>query len=147
MKLSEMLSPDRILIHFKARDKNEALKVLVEKVDAGLDKDKVFSSLLERENLGSTGIGERVAVPHVKLDAIDDVIIVFGLAHKPVNFEAIDGEPCSFFFLVLGPASEENQDKYLKAMAKVSRLMRDEGFRSELLNVKSPEETLELIQK
>lgn len=146
MKLSELLTEKNILIHFKAKDKKDALTKLVDKVE-GISRNTILTALMEREALGSTGIGEGVAVPHVKLDSIESLVIIFGLSHKPVPFDAIDGEPCSFFFLVLGSSKEEKQDQYLKAMAKVSRLMRDEGFRSELLKVQSPAETIDLIKK
>ncbi|MBT3295478.1 MAG: PTS sugar transporter subunit IIA [Verrucomicrobia bacterium] len=145
MKLSESLSADHIVLDFEAKKKDDAIGALVDPVVNGFDRDTVLAEILEREELGSTGVGQGVAVPHVRLAAIQEPSVVFGRAAKPVDFDAIDDEPCSLFFLVLGPTSADAQDGYLKTMAKISRLMRSAETRSKLMAAASESEVIDII--
>ncbi len=145
MKLSEVLNEDRIVLDFDAKKKEDAIGALVDPVENGHDRDTILSEILEREKLGSTGVGQGVAIPHVRMDAIDEPVVVFGRSAKPIDFEAIDDEACSLFFLVLGPTSAEAQDVYLKTMAKISRLMRSADVRSRLAEAATEDEVIEII--
>ena len=145
MKLSESLNAERIVLDFDAKKKGDAIDALIGPVVNGFDRATVLGEILEREELGSTGVGQGVAVPHVRLAAIVEPSVVFGRAAKPVDFDAIDDEPCSLFFLVLGPTSADAQDGYLKTMAKISRLMRSADTRSKLMADGSESEVIDII--
>jgi len=132
MKLSEMIKSENIILAFDAKNKTEAIGALVGPVVNGFDKAKLVESILEREKLGSTGVGHGVAVPHVRIDEVTSPAVVFGRSSTPVDFNSIDDMPCTLFFLVLGATNQESQDIYLKTMAKISRLMRDAGVRDAL---------------
>lgn len=144
MKLSEMLNKDQIILDFKADDKADIIRLLVDNLQ-GVDKDGLLEQLLEREELGSTGIGEGVAVPHVRLDSVDELHVVFGRPQKPVDYDAIDEEPCSFFFLVIGSDAPDGRQNYLQLMAKISRLMRNQSARDGIQSAPSGEEVLAVI--
>ncbi len=92
MKLSESLNADRIVLDFDAKKKEDAIAALVDPVVNGYDRDTIVSEILEREKLGSTGVGQGVAIPHVRMAAVTEPAVVFGRSAKPVNFEAIDDE-------------------------------------------------------
>ena len=132
MKLSEVLTEERVVLDFDAKTKEDAIGALVGPVVNGFDRETVLSEIVEREKLGSTGVGQGVAIPHVRMEAIQEPSVVFGRSSRPVEFDAIDEEPCSLFFLVLGPTSADAQDAYLKTMAKISRLMRSADVRQKL---------------
>ena len=145
MKLSESLNAERIVLDFDAKKKGDAIDALIGPVVNGFDRSTVLGEILEREELGSTGVGQGVAVPHVRLAEIVEPSVVFGRAAKPVDFDAIDDEPCSLFFLVLGPTSADAQDGYLKTMAKISRLMRSADTRAKLMAAGSESEVIDII--
>ena len=147
MKLSELMLEDKIVLDFKARNKKEVIDALVETVVNGFDREKVLSALLEREELGSTGVGNGVALPHVRMESVHTPVVVFARSHKPVDFGAIDGVPCSLFFLVLGPTGQVPQEEYLQAMAKISRLMRDPIAREKLNKVSTAGEAVDAIRE
>lgn len=145
MKLSNSLSADRIVLDFEAKKKEDAIGALVDPVVNGYDRDAIIKEILEREALGSTGVGQGVAIPHVRMDAVDEPAVVFGRAAKPIDFEAIDDEPCSLFFLVVGPTSADAQDAYLKTMAKISRLMRNADVRTQLASAAGERDVIDVI--
>lgn len=145
MKLSETLNADRIVLDFDAKTKADAIGALVDPVVNGYDQDTILNEILEREKLGSTGVGQGVAIPHVRMAAVEEPAVVFGRSTKPVDFEAIDDEPCSLFFLVLGPTSADAQDLYLKTMAKISRLMRSADVRNKLASASTADEVIAII--
>ncbi len=145
MKLSESLNADRIVLDFDAKKKEDAIGALADPVVNGYDRDTILNEIIEREKLGSTGVGQGVAIPHVRMAEVMEPAVVFGRSAKPVDFDAIDDEPCSLFFLVLGPTSADAQDGYLKTMAKISRLMRSADVRSKLASVATADEVIEII--
>lgn len=145
MKLSEMFDDSRIKVNFKASDKKSVLRELIDMVVNGYDRDELLESIYEREELGSTGIGYGVAVPHIRLDDIQEPVIAFGKLAQPVDFDALDDEPCSLFFLILGPTGADAQNQYLKVMAKISRLMRNKAVRDALNAAEAPEDVRRVI--
>ncbi len=145
MKLSESLSEERIVLDFDAKKKEDAIGALVDPVVNGYDREAVLNEILEREKLGSTGVGQGVAIPHVRMSEVEEPAVVFGRSARPIDFEAIDDEPCSLFFLVLGPTSADAQDAYLKTMAKISRLMRSADVRAKLASAGTADEVIEVI--
>lgn len=146
MKLSDILDINNIIITLKADNKKKVIEELTEViVDTGpsLNKDSLIKVLLERERLGSTGIGDGVAIPHGKFSGINDPIISFGRSTKGVDFEAMDGRPVSLFFLLVAP--EDSASVHLKALAKIAKILKNNLLRKELLDARTKEEIYQLI--
>lgn len=130
MKLADYLDKDLVLPDLQAKAKSEVLEELIAplaKKQAGFDLTKAHRVLLEREYLGTTGIGDGVAIPHGKLENLGDIILVVGRSREGVDFEALDFKRCTIFFLVLAP--EQVAGVHLRILAHISRLLKDESFR------------------
>ncbi len=130
MKLGDFLDKELVLPALKARTKKEVLAELVAAVGAkvpDLDADAALSVLMEREALGTTGIGDGVAIPHGKMDSLENIVLVVGRSAQGVDFDALDFKPCTIFFLVLAP--EQVAGMHLRILAGISRLLKDENFR------------------
>lgn len=133
MKLGDYLTPARVLADLEAQSKAEVLAELVAPLEAdGVDTARAREALMEREQLGTTGIGDGVAIPHGKIERLSDIILVVGRSRDGVDFEALDFKPCRIFFLVLAP--EQAAGMHLRVLAHISRLLRDEAFRAAFLN-------------
>jgi len=140
MKVSEFLDAKSIVVELKAENKKEVLEELCETLvaaDDSLDHDKMVGILLDRERLGSTGVGEGVAIPHGKRGNLDGLIACFGRSPEGVEFEAVDKKPVHLFFLLFAP--ENSAGIHLKALAKISRLLKRPSVREALLSVQSQE--------
>lgn len=125
VKIAEMLDPAAIVAELKGTGKKEVLAELTEALivaNPGLNRDEVIRVLLERERLGSTGIGDGVAIPHGKLKHLDRQLIAFGLSRKGVEFDAMDGKPARLFFLLIAP--EDSIGVHLKTLARISKLLK-----------------------
>jgi len=148
MKITEFLDKSGIKIGLNSAEKEDVLKELVD-VLAGVkeigDKKSIVKALVERESLGSTGIGQGIAIPHAKTDRVKELVAVLGISRKGVNFEALDGEAVYIFFLLVAP--KETAGPHLKALAQISRLLRDSYFCELLKRCKTAEEVYELIRK
>ena len=148
MKITDFLDRRAIKIGITATDKEGILKelvdVLAEVKDIG-DPKAIVKALLERESLGSTGIGQGIAIPHGKTDRVNELVAVLGISKKGVNFESLDGELVYIFFLLVAP--KETAGPHLKALAQISRLLRDSYFCELLKRCKSADEVYELIRK
>ncbi len=134
MKLLDFLSKERIVPNMAARDKEGVLAELAEVLVAThriKGAREAVQVLLEREKLGSTGIGEGIAIPHGKLPDLEEVLAVFGRSAEGVDFDSMDGAPVNLFFLLMAP--ENSASMHLKALARISRLLKDKDFREELL--------------
>ena len=134
MKLGDLLDKDLVLPTISARTKKEVLAELVAAAAAGgqgVDEQAALNVLLEREKLGTTGIGDGIAIPHGKLDCIDSICVVVGRSVEGVDFESLDHKPCHIFFLVLAP--EQVAGMHLRVLAHISRLLKDEQFRESFL--------------
>lgn len=134
MKLADFLNRDLVLPELAARTKSEVLSELVAALRRnlpGLDAEKARQVLLEREHLGTTGIGDGVAIPHGKMEDLQEIVLVVGRSRKGVDFDALDFKPCNIFFLVLAP--EQVAGTHLRILATISRLLRDENFRRSFL--------------
>lgn len=147
MKITDILGKQAIKLGMEATDKEGALKELVEvlaKVKDIGDKKALVKGLIERENLGSTGIGQGIAIPHAKTDRIAELIAVLGISRKGVDFDALDGEPVFIFFLLAAP--KDSAGPHLKALAKISRLLRDSYFCELLKRAKDASEIYEIMR-
>ena len=148
MKIMEFLDKRGIKIGVESTEKEDVLKEMVE-VLAGVkdigDKKGILKALIDRENLGSTGIGQGIAIPHGKTDRVGGLVAVLGISQKGINFEALDGELVYIIFLLVAP--KETAGPHLKALAQISRLLRDPYFCELMRRCKSSEEVYELIRK
>ena len=140
MRLSELLTPNRIRVPLKATDKEGVLRELVDMAVAGngAAAAEVLGAILERERQFPTGIGYGVAVPHGKSPSLAALSVVAGTTDRPIRYETIDGEPVRLFFLLAGP--EALAGVHVKALSRISRLVRQEPLRARLLAAKTPEE-------
>ncbi|PLX96852.1 MAG: PTS fructose transporter subunit IIA [Desulfuromonas sp.] len=147
MNIVELLDPAAVESDIRSVTKDEVLAemtdVLLRSAEQ-LDRDDVLSVLKERERLGSTGIGEGVAIPHGKLKNIDQLILAFGRSRKGVDFDSMDGKPAHLFFLLLAP--EESISVHLKTLARISKLLKDTQVRDQLLMAGSSDEIYEIIR-
>jgi len=148
MKIEEMLKPEYIIEALQSDKKRDVLLELLApflKNYQKLDPEVTLSVLMEREKLGSTGIGEGIAIPHGKLAGLDNLIICFGRSAAGVDFNAMDGNPVHLFFLLLAP--ENSAGQHLKALAKISRMLKDSRFRVKLMEAKSRDDIFGMISQ
>ena len=134
MKIEDILGEDLVLADLAARSKPEVLVELADALTARypeLDKAKLVGALEERERLNSTALGEGVAIPHGKLVGLRRVLAAFGRSRAGVDFQSVDGKPTHLFFLLVAP--EDSAGAHLKALARISRLLKDPAFRTRLL--------------
>lgn len=133
MKISELLSPNLIIADLKATDKNQALEEMVACLAGhrqGINAKELYTVLTEREKLGSTGIGNGIAIPHGKLDGLDSICLVFARSVAGIEFDSLDGKPVHLIFLLVAPFNSAGV--HLKALARLSRLLKEKTFRDNL---------------
>ncbi len=147
MKIGEFLNEKAITANLKATTKEGIINELVDilaKAEGIKNKEELIRVLMNRESLGSTGIGQGVGIPHGKTNAAKRLVAAFGIAHQGVNFDALDGEPVFIFFLLLAP--EDSAGPHLKALARISRLLKDKYFRESLKQLTDEKTILKLIR-
>ncbi|OGC38847.1 hypothetical protein A2Y85_08795 [candidate division WOR-3 bacterium RBG_13_43_14] len=148
IKISDFLKTDAIFMDIKAREKLDAIKELVDKMVANKcveDGKEFMKALAKRENLESTGIGDGIAIPHARTNAVQNLVLAFARSPDGVDFSAIDGKPSHLIFLIASP--EGKKSEYIMALAKLSRLLRKEPVREQLKAASSPTEILDIIKK
>lgn len=125
MELEDLVRPEGVLAHLKVTSKKQALQELAARAAAltGVSERSIFETLLERERLGSTGVGQGIAIPHGKLGEMDRLHGLFARLDTPIDFESVDDQPVDLIFLLLAPESAGAD--HLKALARVSRLLRN----------------------
>jgi nitrogen PTS system EIIA component len=140
VKITDFLSRETIVPALASRDKNAALDEMAGYLGSThrLDKDKVLKVLLERERISTTAIGEGVAIPHGKLNGVERVVGVFARSPEGIDFASLDGAPTHLFFVLVAP--ENAAADHLKALARISRLLKDEAFRRRLMAGQSSQE-------
>lgn len=146
--LSDLLSIDRIKVPLASSDKEGLLAELVGLVAVDCDERRrrsVLRAVRERESVLSTGIGNGVAIPHGKSEALRDLRLAAGVTGDPVDFDALDGAPVSLFFLLVGP--ENAAGTHVKALSRISRLLRKEDLRRRLVAARSADEFLETLRE
>ena len=146
MKLSEIFDSQLIISNLKSQDKKGVLEELSQKIteqNPSLNKRSLLQVLLEREKLGSTGIGDGIALPHGKLAELSNLLISFGRSINGLDFDSIDEQPAYLFFLLLAP--ENSAGMHLTALAKISRMLKDGNFRQRLMGAKSRKEIYQVI--
>ncbi len=146
MKIAEVLTPERILPNLNGQDKPQILNELATCLTSDqrdINLASLKGVLAERERLGSTAIGDGIAIPHGKISGVKDIVGVFGRCRKGVDFDSLDGNPTHLFFLLVAP--EDSASLHLKALARVSRLFRDNSFRDQLMSANEASEIYRLI--
>jgi PTS system nitrogen regulatory IIA component len=128
MELIELIDSDSVVANLRVTSKKQALQVLARRAGeiTAVDERKVFDVLMERERLGTTGVGSGIAIPHGKLSDLEKIHGIFARLEKPVDFQAIDDRPVDLIFVLLAP--EGAGADHLKALARVSRLLRDDDI-------------------
>jgi nitrogen PTS system EIIA component len=127
MEIADLLSPDAVVAHLKAANKKQVLQEMAHRAAqlTRLPERRIFDTLLEREKLGSTGMGQGIAIPHGRVSGIQKMTGLFAQIDHPVDFDAMDDQPVDLVFLLLAP--EDAGADHLKALARVSRLLRNQG--------------------
>jgi PTS system nitrogen regulatory IIA component len=148
MKILDILDKECIIAELRSRTKREVLEELTGALlnfKANLDKEALVEILLERERLGSTGIGDGIAIPHGKVQDLDELVLSFGRSTQGIEFDSMDGRPTHLFFLLIAP--ENSAGIHLRALAKISRLLKSSHFRQRLLEAGTEEELFQVIQE
>jgi PTS system nitrogen regulatory IIA component len=148
MQLTTYLTIDRILSEMRATTKEAALLELAELVSDGRNqgvRDRIIHVLQERERLASTGIGDEIAIPHGKLEMEGPMVIGLARSRSGLDFESVDGKPARLFFVLV--ASEKSTGIHLKALARISRLCKEPGFRQQLLEAPDSHQMYEIIRR
>ncbi len=146
MKLSEILKENFIIADLSSHDKKGVLTELakfLEEKNAIKSKDTLFASLMERESLGSTGIGENVAIPHAKSEDTEHIITLFGRSLKGIDFDSLDQKPVYFVCLLIAPSNSTGL--HLKALARISRLFKSQSLRDEILKAENVDKIYSLL--
>jgi nitrogen PTS system EIIA component len=125
MDLADLIDPEAVIPSLKAKNKKQALHDMAQRASAltRIDTRDIFDVLIQRERLGSTGIGRGIAIPHGRLGALPSIVSVFARLEEPIEFDALDNEPVDLIFLLLAP--EHAGADHLKALARISRLLRE----------------------
>lgn len=147
MKITDFLTEKTIFPDLKAQNKRELLQELTAPVAemTGVAADTIMKVLLERERLGSTGIGQGIGIPHGKLKELDSLVMACGICRQGVDFDSLDGKPAYLFFLLLAP--ENNAELHLQMLAKLSKYLKMPAFRSDLINAETPAEIIKIIDQ
>jgi nitrogen PTS system EIIA component len=148
MKITDVLSPELVLPELSGNDKSSVLRELASHLcrkHRNVEISDLVAVLEERERLGSTAIGDGIAIPHGKLRGVANILGIFGRHRAGVDFDSLDGKPTHLFFVLVAP--EDSSSLHLKALARVSRLLKDQPFRERLLNASDAAEIYRLIKE
>jgi fructose-specific phosphotransferase system IIA component len=150
MKIMDFLSKKAIVTEIKSTKKEEVIRELVDAlINAGeiekRNKNKLTEALMAREALGSTAIGQGIAIPHAKSDCVKSLVAAFGISKKGVDFDSLDGEAAYIFFLLVAP--QDSAGPHLKALARISRLLKDKYFRDSLRSAADDKAVIKIISQ
>lgn len=148
MKMMDFLHEKAVSVDIKATKKSDVIKELVDLLSQAhplKEKDKLIKTLLNRESLGSTGIGQGIGIPHAKSDIVKELIGVLGISKAGVDFDSLDGEPTHIFILLVAP--EDAAGPHLKALAKISRMLKDKFIRDSLIAAKNAKAVIDIISQ
>ena len=146
MTLTQILQPTCVKVPLEGKDKDSVITELVDILsenDLLLDRDVVLEAVFVREQTRSTGIGSGIAIPHGKCAGVKELVMSIGIAREPIDFDSIDQQPVSIIILLASP--NDRTGPHIQALARISRLMLDEEFKSKLEKAASPEEVYDLI--
>ena len=148
MILTEILSGRSVIVGLKGESKREILEELVDVLEVGdkiTDRDKVLEAVLIREEIMSTGIGHGIAIPHGKSEYVTELGGVLGIKQKGADFDALDGKPTHIFFLLVSPLDVSGP--HIKALARISRMLKGEDIRQRLIYAKDREEAISILSE
>ncbi len=148
MKLTDVLLRDACVVEMRAKTKKEALRELAEGLCSSapnIQAKELLDLLLEREKLGTTAMGDGIAIPHARIESLDRVLASFGRSSIGVDFDSVDGKPTHIFFLMVAPGKEGSA--HLLTLARLSRLLSREDFRARLLDVESADDLFRVIEE
>ncbi len=145
MEIIDLLSPNAVSATLKTQSKKQLLQELAQRVSpiAGVPERRIFETLVERERLGTTGVGQGIAIPHGRLSGIHKIVGFFARLETPIDYDAVDKQPVDLIFLLLAP--EQAGADHLKALARVSRLMRNQTICEKLRTATQPEALFALL--
>lgn len=146
MNFASLLSKERINLSLEPGQKNKVIEELIYMIKQGGDAELIVSTLLKREELGSTGIGKGIAIPHCRSLAVDKLEIAVGKTQKPINFNAIDKKPVSLIFLIIAPPQDPG-NQYLITLGKIVQIAKELTKKKLIQKLKSPEEFISLINE
>jgi len=147
MKLSSLLTPERVLIDVKEKGKDAVLNFLVNKISGigGIDDvDALKKEVMDREALGNTGIGRGIGFPHAKSSHVSSLQVLLARPAKPLDYGSLDGVPVNIILFIVAPVDGDNNE-YLHTMARISRLLGKNNVREQILKAKSPEEIIDIV--
>ncbi len=148
MKVLDLLSKDFIISDLQSKSKQDAINELInlfEKDPRVIDIEKVRDAVLEREKIMSTGVGKGFAIPHGKTNAVNDILAAFGKANKPIEYDALDGQPVNLIFLLVG--KDNLVSNHIKLLSRISRMMNKDEFREKLNKAKTSDDILDIFRK
>lgn len=148
MKLTDILISDACLVDMQAKTKKEALRELAEGLAEGVDgleAPELLDMLLEREKLGTTAMGDGIAIPHARVESLDRLLASFGRSRNGVDFDSVDGKRTHLFFLLVAPGTEGST--HLLTLARLSRFLTQPEFREKLLEVEAIEDLFRVIEE
>jgi PTS system, fructose subfamily, IIA component len=146
-KIADYINVETIDLNLKAKNKNAVIKELFENIKKSgqvENEELALEDLYTRENMGSTGIGKNVAVPHAKTEAVRELTVTLGISKNGIEYDAIDNENVNIFFMFLCPKNEAQE--YLRVLARISRMIKEDKFRENLIKAKTKEEIIEIIR-
>ena len=148
IKIFDFLCQKAVTLEIKSRDKKGSISELIElllKEKKVKDSAKALNAVMEREKLGTTGVGQGVAIPHGRVDTVSELVGAFGISKQGIQFDSLDGEPVHLVFLLLSPP--DSAGYHLRTIARISRLFKDKFFRQALLDATDVEEVLKIIRQ
>ena len=148
MKISDILTEDFVKTGLQGDSKDEIIDAMIDLVATSpkvLDRERVREAIFEREKIMSTGVGNGFAIPHGKTDGVAEIIAAFATTAKPIDYQSLDEKPVRLVFLLVG--KDNMVGPHIKLLSRISRLMSKEDFRKRLLQVKSPQEVLEMFRQ
>ena len=148
MKIMDFLNPKAVSVDLKAQDKRGVIKELAGLLAAAgeiKNRDELVRVLMDRETLGSTGIGQGIGIPHAKSNVVKELTAALGISLHGVDFDSLDGETTHIFFLLVAP--EDAAGPHLKALARISRMLKDRFLRNALISAKDKKTILDIIDE
>ena len=151
MKIKDYLRVDRILLTLNTHNKEEAIEeiaaVFLKDSTELIDFDIFLRDVFKRETVNTTGIGNEIAMPHARSDAVKDFVIAFGRSREGVQFNSLDGKPANLIFLIVTSKEKCRLDSYLRILARLTSLLQNKSFRNSLLEASSPKEVINIFQE
>ncbi|PIP14101.1 MAG: PTS sugar transporter subunit IIA [bacterium (Candidatus Stahlbacteria) CG23_combo_of_CG06-09_8_20_14_all_34_7] len=146
--LYELLTESLVRSDLKSASKDDVLNELATiLVSNGTIKDKqtLMDKLIEREKIETTGVGHAIAIPHARTESVSGLALCFGISREGIDYDALDGRPVNIFFLIV--SNEENKNRYIQLLARISRICRKDSFREKILNSESEKEILAIFKE